>query len=110
VRIGSDVHRPSHRVRIGCYLPLIAFFLPVSSLGQTPQAPPAALIHDRKTVYASNWSGCRGADTLGTDHAPKLIGNPDVRRRTVDQLRNLIKSGSTRAMWPGRSNSGDRSF
>jgi outer membrane protein assembly factor BamB len=40
-------------------------------------------------VYASNCSGCHGADTLGTDHAPKLTGNPDVRRRTADQLRNL---------------------
>jgi PQQ-dependent dehydrogenase (methanol/ethanol family) len=44
-------------------------------------------------LYGSNCSGCHGADTLGTDHAPKLTGNPDVRRRTVDQLRNLIKSG-----------------
>jgi PQQ-dependent dehydrogenase (methanol/ethanol family) len=44
-------------------------------------------------VYASNCSGCHGADTLGTDHAPKLTGNPDVRRRSAEQLRNLIESG-----------------
>jgi putative heme-binding domain-containing protein len=30
---------------------------------------------------------------LGTDHAPKLTGNPDVRRRSAEQLRNLIESG-----------------
>jgi PQQ-dependent dehydrogenase (methanol/ethanol family) len=93
VRIGSDVQQPSRRVRIGRYLPLIAFLLPLSSLGQTPQSPPLTLIHDGQTVYASNCSGCHGADTLGTDHAPNLTGNADVRRRTVDQLRNLIKSG-----------------
>jgi PQQ-dependent dehydrogenase (methanol/ethanol family) len=80
-------------VRTGRYLPLIAFLLPTFPLGQTPQSPPPALIHDGQTVYASNCSGCHGADTLGTDHAPKLTGNPDVRRRTVDQLRNLIKAG-----------------
>ena len=62
------------RVRIGRYLLLLALFLPVSSLGQTPPSPPPALIQDGKTVYASNCSGCHGADTFGTDHAPKLTG------------------------------------
>jgi PQQ-dependent dehydrogenase (methanol/ethanol family) len=100
VRIGSDVHQPSRRVPTGRYLPLIAFLLPTFSLGQTPQSPPPALIHDGQTVYASNCSRCHGADTLGTDHAPKLTGNPDVRRRTVDQLRNLIKAGITSGGMP----------
>ena len=93
VNKSSDVHQASRKVRIGRYLPLIAFFLPMVSLAQAPQSPLLAVIHDGKTVYATNCSGCHGADTLGTDRAPKLAGNPDVRRRSVDQLRNLIKAG-----------------
>jgi PQQ-dependent dehydrogenase (methanol/ethanol family) len=77
----------------GRYLLLVAFFAPALLLCQTPQSPPLTLLQDGKTVYASNCSGCHGADTLGTDHAPKLTGNPDVRRRSAEQLRNLIESG-----------------
>ena len=44
-------------------------------------------------MYGSSCTGCHGADALGTDRAPRLTGNPDVSRRTVDQLRNLIKAG-----------------
>ncbi len=51
-------------------------------------------------MYASNCSGCHGADTFGTDHAPKLSGNPDVRRRSLEQLRNLIVSGIPSAGMP----------
>ncbi len=80
-------------MRIGRYLLLVALFLPALFAVPNPQSPPPALIQDGKTVYASNCSGCHGADTFGTDHAPKLTGNPDVRRRSVDQLRNLIESG-----------------
>src|SRR5579859_2200772 len=57
------------------------------------QSASSVLIQDGKTLYGSNGSGCHGADTLGTDYAPKLIGKPDVHRRTVDQLRILIKCG-----------------
>ena len=51
-------------------------------------------------MYATNCSGCHGADTFGTDHAPKLSGNPDVRRRSLEQLRNLIVSGIPSAGMP----------
>lgn len=51
-------------------------------------------------MYAGNCSGCHGADTFGTDHAPKLSGNPDVRRRSLEQLRNLIVSGIPSAGMP----------
>jgi PQQ-dependent dehydrogenase (methanol/ethanol family) len=78
---------------MGRYLLLVALFLPGSLLCQTPASPQAALIQDGKTVYAGSCSGCHGADTFGTDHAPKLTGNSDVRRRSVEQLRNLISSG-----------------
>src|ERR1700733_447723 len=91
--MSSDVHQPSRKVRIGRRLPLFALLLPMFSLAQPPQSPPLALIQDGGTVYGSNCSGGHGVDTLGTDRAPKLTGNPDVRRRTVDQLRNLIKAG-----------------
>jgi PQQ-dependent dehydrogenase (methanol/ethanol family) len=72
---------------------LLAPFLPALLLSQDPQSPPLALLQDGKAVYASNCSGCHGADTLGTDHAPRLTGNPDVRRRSVEQLRSLLESG-----------------
>jgi PQQ-dependent dehydrogenase (methanol/ethanol family) len=77
----------------GRYLLLAALFAPALLLCQNPQSPPSTLLQDGKTVYASNCSGCHGADTIGTDHAPKLTGNPDVRRRSAEQLRNLIESG-----------------
>ncbi len=51
-------------------------------------------------MYASNCSGCHGADTNGTDHAPKLTGIPDVRSRSVEQLLNLIVSGIPAAGMP----------
>jgi putative heme-binding domain-containing protein len=86
--------------RTGLYLLLTALFPPALLLCQNPQAAPSTLIQDGKTVYASSCSGCHGADTLGTDHAPKLTGNPDVRRRTVDQLHNLIMSGIPSAGMP----------
>jgi PQQ-dependent dehydrogenase (methanol/ethanol family) len=72
---------------------LLLLFLPASLLCQTPASPQAARMQDGKTVYAGSCSGCHGADTFGTDHAPKLTGNSDVRRRSIEQLRNLISSG-----------------
>ncbi len=77
----------------GRYLLLVALFAPALLLCQNPQSPPSTLLQDGKTVYASNCSGCHGADTFGTGHAPKLDGNPDVRRRSAEQLRDLIESG-----------------
>jgi PQQ-dependent dehydrogenase (methanol/ethanol family) len=78
---------------LGRYLLLVTLLLPGSLLCQTPASGQAALLQDGKTVYAGMCSGCHGADTFGTDHAPKLTGNSDVRRRSVEQLRALISSG-----------------
>jgi PQQ-dependent dehydrogenase (methanol/ethanol family) len=93
VTINRDNGGIQRGVQLGRYLLLLTLLLPGSLLCQTPASPPVALIQDGKTVYAGMCSGCHGADTFGTDHAPKLTGNSDVRRRTVEQLRNLISSG-----------------
>ena len=93
MRINSDNGGVRRGVPSGRYLLLVTLLLPGSLLGQTPVSGQAALIQDGKTVYAGMCSGCHGADTFGTDHAPKLTGNSDVRRRSVEQLRALISSG-----------------
>ena len=89
-RAESD-DRIRRAVRLSRYLLLLCF--PASLLCQTPASPQAGLIQDGKTVYAASCSGCHGADTFGTDHAPRLTGNSDVRRRSVEQLRSLISAG-----------------
>jgi len=83
---------PSELKRLRLVL-LAAPFLPALLLSQNPQPAPLALLQDGTRVYASNCSGCHGADTFGTDHAPRLTGNPNVRRRSVEQLRSLLESG-----------------
>lgn len=83
----------SRRPNIALCLLLSISPLASRAFSQTPPPAPQTLIQDGKTVYANNCSGCHGADTLGTDHAPKLSGNADVRRRSVDQLHNLIETG-----------------
>jgi mono/diheme cytochrome c family protein len=89
--------RDARRAR---YFSLLVPFLLMLLLYQNPQPASSTLVQDGKTVYASNCSGCHGADTNGTDHAPKLTGNPDVRSRSVEQLRNLIVSGIPDAGMP----------
>jgi PQQ-dependent dehydrogenase (methanol/ethanol family) len=93
VRINADKGGIRRGVKLVRYLLLFTLFLPESLLGQAPVSPQAAMIQDGKTVYAGMCSGCHGADTFGTDHAPKLTGNSDVRRRSVEQLRALISAG-----------------
>jgi PQQ-dependent dehydrogenase (methanol/ethanol family) len=90
----------SHGARGARYVLLLVPFLPLLLLCQNPQSASSTLVQDGKTVYASNCSGCHGADTNGTDHAPKLTSNPNVRGRSVEQLRNLIVSGIPAAGMP----------
>jgi len=74
-------------------------FLSVSgSFAQTP--PPAASVGDIKQTYAKLCAGCHGADALGTQQGPGLAGNPWVRRRSLQSLRNVIRNGVPAAGMP----------
>jgi PQQ-dependent dehydrogenase (methanol/ethanol family) len=65
---------------------------------QTP--PSAAPVGDIKQTYAKLCSGCHGADALGTQQGPGLAGNPWVRRRSLQSLRNVIRNGVPAAGMP----------
>jgi putative heme-binding domain-containing protein len=79
---------------------LLAPFIPASLLSQNAPSIPPALLQNGSKVSANNCSGCHGADTFGTDHAPKLTGDPNVRKRSVEQLRSLLESGIPAAGMP----------
>jgi PQQ-dependent dehydrogenase (methanol/ethanol family) len=70
-----------------------ALVFPAASLCQDVHAPDGAMIRDGKVGYATNCSGCHGADGLGTGHAPKLADNPDLRGRPVARLHSTIAAG-----------------
>jgi putative heme-binding domain-containing protein len=71
----------------------------VSTLGLSGQTPPAAPsgISDNlaqgRAVFAARCAGCHGADALGTDRAPKLVGSRSVSQRSTFRLRELIQTG-----------------
>jgi PQQ-dependent dehydrogenase (methanol/ethanol family) len=65
-----------------------ALFLPTPSIGQE------STIQDGKLAYATNCSGCHGADASGTGHAPRLANNPDLRGRSLERLHSTIAGDS----------------
>jgi PQQ-dependent dehydrogenase (methanol/ethanol family) len=65
---------------------------------QAPSGPASAV--DIKETYAKLCAGCHGADARGTQQGPGLAGNAWVRRRSVQNLRNLIRSGVPAAGMP----------
>ncbi len=48
-------------------------------------------------------AGCHGEDARGTQQGPGLAGNPGVRRRSAQNLRNVILRGIPAAGMPGFS-------
>lgn len=67
-------------------------------LAQNPPAAPTGV--DVKQTYAKLCAGCHGADARGTQQGPGLAGNPWVRRRSVQNLRNVIRRGIPAAGMP----------
>ena len=55
---------------------------------------------DVQQTYAKLCSGCHGEDAHGTQQGPGLAGNPWVRRRSVQSLRNVIRNGVPAAGMP----------
>ena len=65
---------------------------------QNPPTSPSGV--DVKNIYAKLCAGCHGADAHGTQQGPGLAGNSSVRRRSIQNLRNLIRNGIPTAGMP----------
>ncbi len=77
---------------------LIAAFLFSPVWAQNP--PPPSSSTDIRQTYLKVCAGCHGADALGTQQGPGLAGNPSVRRRSIQSLRNVIRNGIPAAGMP----------
>ena len=77
---------------------LIATLAVIPLLAQEPSSSPLA--SDIKQTYSRLCSGCHGADAKGTQQGPGLAGNPWVRRRSAQSLRNVIRNGIPTAGMP----------
>jgi mono/diheme cytochrome c family protein len=77
---------------------LIAMLAVIPLLAQDPSSSPPA--GDIKQTYSKLCSGCHGADAKGTQQGPGLAGNPWVRRRSAQSLRNVIRNGIPTAGMP----------
>src|SRR5688572_28060100 len=65
------------------------------------QAPPAAAsAADIRPTYAKLCAGCHGDDARGTQQGPGLTGIPAGRRRSLQNLRNVIRNGVPAAGMP----------
>ena len=64
---------------------------PALTVGQNPPAAPDMELG--KKVFAQNCIGCHGADAKGTDQGPALAGDPRLRGRRGNRVRNMIKNG-----------------
>lgn len=86
----------STQVRTCCNLLLFSacmLFVPTPLTGQDAHAAEVTMIQDGRLAYTSNCSGCHGADGSGTEHAPRLANNPDLRGRPIDRLHSTIAAG-----------------
>ncbi len=48
--------------------------------------------------FAQLCAGCHGETATGTDRGPALVNNRSLRRRTEDQIHDLIRTGTTGGM------------
>src|SRR5437773_5667902 len=55
---------------------------------------------DIQQTYSKLCAGCHGDDARGTQQAPGLSGNPSVRGRSAQSLRNVIRNGIPAAGMP----------
>jgi PQQ-dependent dehydrogenase (methanol/ethanol family) len=68
--------------------------------GAVPSSEASALTADAKQTYLKLCSGCHGLDARGSQQAPGLSDNPNLRRRSVGSLHNLIRNGFPAAGMP----------
>ena len=77
---------------------IAALLLSPAVLAQNPPPTPSAA--DVRQTYAKLCAGCHGADARGSQQGPGLAGNPGVRRRSPQNLRNVILKGIPAAGMP----------
>lgn len=79
------------------FCPKLALVTITLALGQSrpfAEYPPSpADSTDGRKLFSQNCAGCHGADARGNDKAPALAGNRRVSDRSIEQLRQLIKTG-----------------
>lgn len=60
------------------------------SQGMPAQGPS---VEAGKTTYGTLCAGCHGVNGIGTEHAPKLADNPDLRGRSIEKIHGTIAAG-----------------
>ena len=83
--------------RISHLLIVVLLLGPPATAQNSPTAAPG---DDVRQTYAKLCAGCHGDDALGTQQGPGLAGNPWVRRRSMQSLRNVIRNGVPAAGMP----------
>lgn len=81
-------------------LPRVLILLAALALSLRSYAQDRSAV-DVKQTYAKLCSGCHGDDARGTQQGPGLAGNPWVRRRSLQSLKNVIRNGVPAAGMPG---------
>src|SRR6266576_3568212 len=76
---------------------LFPAFLSIQPMLPAQNPPPKV---DARQMYAKLCAGCHGADAHGSQQGPGLAGNSGVRRRSVQNLRNVILRGIPAAGMP----------
>ena len=94
----SDSLNPAYGATIFAILLGAALVLGPAVWAQVP--PVASSPADVKQTYLKLCAGCHGADARGTQQGPGLAGNPSVRRRSSQSLRNVIIKGIPAAGMP----------
>ncbi|MES1257367.1 MAG: PQQ-binding-like beta-propeller repeat protein [Acidobacteriota bacterium] len=60
--------------------------------------PPAAWPQTPEPSFSRNCAGCHGEGATGTDRGPSFINSRSLRRRSEDQILNLIRNGTPGGM------------
>src|SRR5438552_15556626 len=77
---------------------IAAVILSPALWAQNTPASPAD--QDVQPTYSKLCAGCQGDDARGTQQGPGLAGNPSVRGRSAQSLRNVIRNGIPAAGMP----------
>ena len=80
-------------------LVLVAIFTLAPALAQ--EAAEIRQTPEIRQTYVKLCGGCHGDDARGTQQGPGLAGNPGLRRRSMQSVRNIIRNGIPAAAMPG---------
>ena len=71
----------------------VALLIPIALMAQAPDTSAISMNSRGTAAFASNCSGCHGANAAEMAQARKLVDNPDLRGRSVEKLRDIISAG-----------------